>query len=177
MSITIFYKGNLKQPNDLSDFFSTAIQVVSKYNWSYTYDHNNTMLGIDIPNCETLLFRPENGKISGFTKYWGEDQETLQHFFEILREIKPYFKRFDVKDDFGLWNDYISQFSKNSSPPFRELKDIEKAEFIRCFDLPKGSNSIFGMNQAQAVLMAMICKDMNRDLSQPIFFKGFIGFG
>lgn len=167
LSITIFYKGNLKQPDDISDFVQIIEEKVEQHNWSVLKSDSNG-IAVDIPECETLIFNLEKGKLNNFVKYIGQDTVVLENIFDTLLAAKPFFKRLMVTDDFGMWDKYVSQFSKDKFPPFRELKNIEKDELMRWFDLPKGSDSIFGMELAQAALMYMICKDMSRDLTVPL---------
>jgi len=161
MSITIYYRGNIDNVYGLID---VVIRLSNEFEWTLTNTCENVC--VNIPNCEELVLS-KNDNISGFIKYSGENQETLYHIFEFFRKIEPYFEKFQINDDFGLWDNYISQFSKHKLPYFRELKENEKAELNRGFDLPKGSNSIFGMGQAQAVLMFIISKDMNDGLTIP----------
>lgn len=166
MSVTIFYKGSLKYLENISTLFDTAIERANKFGWSYAKD--DVALSIEIPNGEVLLLQPQNGKISGFVKCVDDNNEILEHLFELFYVLKSYFKRLMIEDDFGLWNNYISRFSKSPMPNFRELKDMEKAELKRGFDLPQGYNSVFNINQVQDILMQIICKDMSNDLTKPL---------
>lgn len=138
-----------------------------QYNWRI-YKNLSDGIEVDVPDSETLSFVFENGKINSFVKYCGSDNIVLEQIFDVLWSIKPFFVRLEVRDDFGLWYKYISQFNKDKFPPFRELKEIEKAELERWFDLPIGQNSIFSMTETEAILMFMICKDMNDQLINPL---------
>lgn len=165
MGLTIFYKGRLKEPNDLTEIFYIIESISNKYKWPFTMEEEGCC--VEIPDCESFIVRPQNGMVNGWVKYWCSD-ETLVHLYEMLREIRPYFRRLDVHDDYGAWDDYIAKFSKTKQIPFRELKAIEKEELDRWFDLPEGSTSIFPMEQPHAIMMFMLCKDMSDDLSKPM---------
>ena len=158
MGFTVFYEGNLKKPDDLQGLFDTASGISDKYGWPYSVE--NGRMNIDIPDFEPFILHPQNGEVDGWVKYWGSDNEALMQLFELLREIKLKFQKLEVDDDYGVWHDYMAQFSKDEFPPFRELKDIELAEFAHGFYLPKGSTTIWGLGQPEEILMHMICKDL-----------------
>lgn len=165
MGLALSYKGNLKQPDNLKDLFAAATEFANVHGWHCsTFERE---LHINVPDCEPFLLRPQDGKIHGWIKFWCDD-ETLEQLFELLRAIKPYFKRLNVDDDVGAWHNYIARFSKEKLPVFRELKDIEREELANWFYLPKGSTTIFGMEQIKAVLMFMVCKDLSDDLTKPM---------
>jgi hypothetical protein len=166
MSITIYYKGNLKNPEEISSLLAIVKAHAEKNNW--TQSIFDTGISVDIPSSETLTFDSQGGKISGFVKYLGGEQDTLEKIFEILKDIKPLFKRLDVDDDFGMWHNYRAKFGTDTLPPFRDLSADEKEELSRWFDLPKGSTSLFGMSQTQAIIMFMVCKDMNDNPQVPL---------
>jgi hypothetical protein len=167
MSFTLSYKGNLKQYDDLTDLYKTVNNISKKYGWHCSIEEK--CISIDIPNCETFILNPENGKINGWVKFLSCcDNETIEHFFDLLREIKPYFKSLTIDDDMGMWYNYIAKFTNEKLPQFRELKDLEKEELYNWFNLPKGSTSIFGMEQTHAVIMFMVCKDLSDNLLEPM---------
>ena len=163
MGFTVYYKGNLKQPEDLTALFESVNRLVNKYGWRSSIVKEGLI--IEIPESEGFSLCPQNGRIQGMTKFLSNDN-TIDQFFEFLRLINPYFKKLDIDDDFGAWHNYIANFSIDKLPLFRELKEIEIIELANMFFLPKGSTSIFDMNQTQAIMMFIICKDLNEDLSK-----------
>jgi hypothetical protein len=130
-------------------------------------------IGIDIPDFEPFRFFFEKRRIDTWVKYFGETNEQLDEVCLLLWSIKPFFKRLDVHDDEGYWYDFAAKRKNERFPTFRELSDIEVAEYNRGFDLPHGTavvfndvHPLFPLGNAPAVLVNMVYKDMNPNLSE-----------
>ena len=172
MSLSIFYKGNLKD-NAVEDFYSTVASVAQKHQWHV--ERIDKGIVVNVPDFEPVMFRFNNGSVDTWTKYFGQTKEQLTELFDMLWAIKPYFKRLVVSDDEGWWENYAAKQKKENFPPFRELKEIELAEYKRGFDLPEGQTAVlekyqplFPMGNTPDILMKMIRKDMSRNLVTPI---------
>jgi hypothetical protein len=165
MSITIYYKGNLKEPENIAGLMNAIREYSQPLGWEIVGLKGVEGIYVDIPDTVNIAFAPRDGWIDDFAKSTDDSEETLDEIFGLFRSIKPFFKRLHIEDDYGLWNDYIARYSKEKFPQFRELKSCEKEELNRYFDLPEGSDSIFGMSNAEAVVMFMLMKDMSDDLA------------
>lgn len=176
MSYSIFYKGTLKQMDATDKFLNVLTTNAMRYEW-LVRNAADGGIAVDIPDCEPLVFRFNDGRVNAWVKYFAHDTSAtaeIDKIFNLLWSVKPLFKRLEVHDEDGLWNDFSARQSTEKKIPLRELKGIEKAEIERCFDLPKGQTALYPMTDAQAVLMWMVCKDLNPHLEKPLELQDVI---
>lgn len=165
MGHTVYYKGKLKEPDNITAFIETATSKAKECGWAVMELTDDIPgIGFELPDSEPLMFMVKNGKIDDFTKYIGTDNKVVTNICDILWTLKPFFKRLEVNDDYGVWDEYVLTLTSKKYPPFRELTAIEKAELERNFDLPDDYELPFltprRASSAKNVLMKMICKDI-----------------
>lgn len=168
MGFIIYYRGTLSPLCTMSDVADGISGIVNENKW--TMNSNGDEISIDIPDFDTIRFDRVDGKTIGYIRYRGEKKDVIYPIVELLNKVRPYFSKFRVDEEPGLWDKYnvrpSTQFQKDVSPMFRELTDIEKAEFNRGFDLPAGYKPVWNVKKSHQVLLDMICKDMSGDLSK-----------
>ncbi len=170
MSYSIFYKGTLNPSSDRGELLHTVAAHASQYKWIVQSSADGNIV-IEIPDCEPLVFFFNDGQVDKWVKCFAQGASAnieIEKIFDLLWGVKPLFKALDVQDDDGLWDAYVARRSPEKMIFLRELKDSEVAELKRDFDLPREQTSIFRMTKTKAVLMWMICKDMNPNLQNPL---------
>ena len=73
MSITVYYEGTFKKSGKVDEFVETVKSHSDNNGWAYTILESG--ISVDIPDSEALTFDLQDGKVSGFVKYFGYGQD------------------------------------------------------------------------------------------------------
>ena len=109
MSCTIFYKGTLKENWNPDDVFNTVLKHVQKINAELEQFEDSFTLHFLQGKSEPLEFQFRNKRIDSFCRWNGENPEEFYAILDMFIELKPLFKLLNIKDDDGLWHEYVVQ--------------------------------------------------------------------
>jgi len=109
VSITIFYKGRLKENISVDMFSSTIEKYVSKIDCNVYQDNGAITIIFKNSHSEPLVFDFNNDAIDDFFKWNGKNMNEFYEIFDLFKNIKPLFRSLKITDDEGLWEEYISQ--------------------------------------------------------------------
>ena len=163
MSHTIFYKGNVKHSDLIPVIMRKAIEKANEYGWEVMVQNNDGVVlqvNIAVPNSEYLSLCMCNGKLNGMTKLDGENNQILGMVFDLIWELKPYFKQLKVTDDYGAWDIYVLKKTNKKPLELPVLSMEEKKELDCDFNGSIGKNALFFTTPASVLIMDMVCKDL-----------------
>jgi hypothetical protein len=154
MAHTIFYKGKLKETCTPDDVFSKVVHFIKPKGvtkaWSYVKDewegHKRLVIDFGDNKSENLVFCFPNSEIEGFckTNFYHSDSpndkvaanlanKQFEVVLNIFYSIRILFSKYEVSDDFEVWNDFFASKQANE-PVFRELDDKETAKVSELYN-------------------------------------------
>lgn len=109
MSCTIFYRGKLKNGYDFKDIVSIVQKHAGAFGGILNIHNNIIEIQFNTGKSEPLILVLDNGKIDGFCKWNGENEEEYYKVLDMFIELKFLFKPLHIEDDLGIWERYLVQ--------------------------------------------------------------------
>lgn len=136
---TVFYSGKIKRGKTVADVYGKMVKGVGKKgitgNWELTLDGNTMCLDFHDDNSDAFCLEcNEKGEFDGFFKTAFEPLTTgeFEAFFDLLYKAKALFGKIEIKDDYGIAENYWN--SKKYKITMREPGEKEYLRWKSIYD-------------------------------------------
>lgn len=122
----LMYKGKLKKKYEPKEVIE-VIEDFSKQN-QFEYEKDDKSISVKIMDDEmsqlTFVFE-DNCLCEQLNQHETDENKKYEYIYKLLYLIKPYFSKYEVSDEFGIWAEYCyNKYPKKII--IRELSDEEK---------------------------------------------------